>query len=81
MVQVNLPVPLSFIVQGKFACTTIIYGAGKFPSPLSALNGKTSESEIHLYHYHLWSWANLHPLLLFMVQGKFSCSTIIYTAG
>ena len=57
----NLPVPLSSMVQGEFACTNIIYGAGKFPSPLSIVNDKTSEIEICLHHYHLWYRVNLLP--------------------
>ena len=51
----NLPATLSFMVDGKFACTTIIYGAG----------------QICLHHYHLWGRVNLNAPPLFMLQGKF----------
>ena len=52
--RLNLPAALSYVVQVKFVCTTIINGAVKFPSPLSIINDGISEIEICLHHYHLW---------------------------
>ena len=58
----NLPTPLSFRVQGKFAY------------PLSFINERASENESCLHHYHLGCRTNLPALLSFMVQGKCACN-------
>ena len=64
----NLPAPLSFMVQGKFACINIIYGGGKFACTTIIYGAGKFASHFQLK-------------MLRHLELKFACITIIYGTG